>query len=278
MQMQAWRQIFQQTAGRTARLLAMLLSLWLAAPAQALQWDLTNPFPDGPLAGVARGVTLSGELLPGDTGKLVQWMQRQPADAWHSLGRMELKITGGDTREALLLADTLAPLYPHIVAAGSSCTGPCALVWLSGAWRMVAGGRIGLRAVPPATPPDSSANRPADAPPAFDTLPSQLRSFALKQGLPLPLTERWLSGSSGQVYWLSEQDINATGTWPPYYYAKLRAKCPALAGTEESFHALRRCAARLVISQKAFAFDKLMTGVDDAWWNENRSLLKSAPR
>ncbi|GAB3482964.1 hypothetical protein GCM10011496_09550 [Polaromonas eurypsychrophila] len=258
--------------------MAVLLPLLLHPWAQALQWDLSNPFPNDPLAGVARGITLSGELLPGDTGKLVQWMQARPADAWHSLGRVELKITGGDTREALLLADTLAPLYPYTVAAGSSCTGPCALVWLAGAWRMLTEGRIGLRAVPPAALADSNANRPADAPSAFDLLPSQLRSYALKQGLPLPFTERWLSGSSGEVYWLSEQDINATGTWPPYYYARLRAKCPALAATEESFHALRRCAARLVISQKAFAFDKLMAGVDDAWWNENRDVFKSAPR
>ncbi|WP_395055480.1 hypothetical protein [Polaromonas sp.] len=256
----------------------MLLPLLLHTPVQALQWNLSNPFPDGPLAGVARTVTLSGELLPGDTGKLVQWMQRQPASAWHSLGRVELNITGGDTREALLLADTLAPLYPHMVVTGNSCTGPCALVWLSGAWRMLAGGKLGLQAVPPAPPADSGTSRPADAPPAFDTLPSQLRVYALKQGLPLLFTERWLTGSGGQMYWLSEQDVNATGTWPPYYYEKLRAKCPALATTEESFHALRRCAARLVISQKAFAFDKLMTGVDDTWWNENRDVFKSAPR
>lgn len=278
MQKRRERQPVRCRIGSPARLLALLLPLWLASPVQALQWELTNPFPDGPLAGVARGITLSGELLPGDTDRLLQWMRSTPAGAWHSLGRVELNITGGEIREALLLADTLAPLYPYIVAAGSSCTDPCALVWLSGAWRMVARGRIGLRAVPPATRADSSASRPVDAPPPFDPLPSQLRSYALKQGLPLPFTERWLSGSSGQLYWLSERDINATGTWPPYYYEKLRAKCPALSSTEESFHALRRCAARLVISQKAFAFDKLMAGVNDAWWNENRDVFKNAPR
>jgi hypothetical protein len=259
-----------------ARLLGLLLPLWLAAPVQALQWDLSNPFPDGPLAGVARGVTLSGELLPGDTGKLVQWMKGRPADAWHSLGRVELKITGGDTREALLLAETLVSLYPHMVA-GSDCAGACAIVWLAGAWRVLPKGRVGIEKPPPLVPAASAAVA-ADAPPPYDPLPDQLRGYLMKQGMPPLLVEQVLTAGAGTVYWLSEKDINTIGVWPPYYFEKLRVNCPLLLSNNEAFHTLRRCAARLVVSQKAFALDRLLAGVSDPWWNENRDVFKNAPR
>ena len=249
--------------------------LW-APWAHALELQYTHPFADGALAGVARSLTISGELQPGDTAKLVQWMRRKPADAWHGLGRVALSITGGDHTEALLLAETLANLYPFMVAS-TDCVGPCAIVWLSGAWRLLPQGRIGLRK-PVATVGASSKARPGDAPPAYDPFPARLRNYLSRQGLPSPLHERLLSDRDDPVYWLSEQDINATGTWPPYYYEKLHAKCPRLAATEESFHALRRCAARLMISQKAFAFDKLLAGVNDPWWNENKDLFFNAPR
>ena len=48
-------------------LLPLLLGSLLALPdAHALEFSYGNPFPDGPLAGVARSLTISGELLPGE--------------------------------------------------------------------------------------------------------------------------------------------------------------------------------------------------------------------
>ncbi|MEO8021776.1 hypothetical protein [Polaromonas sp.] len=249
--------------------------LLLCAPcAQALEFSYSNPFPDGPLAGVARSLTISGELVTGDTARLVALMQKKPADAWHALGRVELAITGGDSTEALLLADTLAPLYPHMVAT-ADCAGACATVWLSGAWRLLPGGRIGLQK--PVPKPVANTG-PRDAPPPYDMETDQLRLYLLKQGLPSAVYQRWMAERSGPVYWLSGQEVNATGIWPPYYYQKLQAQCPALGASDESYHVLRRCAARLVISQKAFAFDKLLAGVDDPWWNDNKDVLRNAPR
>ncbi|MDI1236316.1 MAG: hypothetical protein PSV26_02400 [Polaromonas sp.] len=242
----------------------MLLLLLLGALpcAHALEFSYGNPFPDGPLAGVARSLRISGELVPGDTARLTELMRRKPADAWHALGRVELAISGGDTTEALLLADTLATLYPHTVAT-TDCAGACALVWLAGAWRLLPAGRIGLQQAPASAP---------------DKTPTDLRNYLLKQGLPASVYQRWMASRSQGVFWLSGQEVNTTGTWPPYYYQKLSARCPPLDSTDESFHAVRRCAARLVISQKAFAFDKLLEGVNDPWWNDNRDLLRDAPR
>jgi hypothetical protein len=245
-------------------LLLPLLGCLLALPgAHALEFRYGNPFPDGPLAGVARSLKISGELMPGDTARLTELVRRQPADAWHALGRVELAISGGDTTEALLLADTLAVLYPHTVTT-ADCAGACAIVWLAGAWRLLPEGRIGLQEAPGAGPGKTPTDR--------------LRNYLFKQGLPAPVYERWLASRTQGVYWLSGQDVNTIGTWPPYYFEKLSARCPPLDATDASFHAVRRCAARLVISQKAFAFDKLLEGVNDPWWNDNRDLLRDAPR
>lgn len=276
MQIRRWLLTRWQRAARTARLGPALLALLLAPCACALEFHYVNPVTDGPLAGVARGLRISGEVMPGDSARLIESMRRQPADAWYGLGRVELAISGGDQHEALMLADTLAPLYP-ITVTTADCAGACVIVWLSGAWRLLPQGRIGLQQQ---LAPVASGNQPSpgDAPPAYDPLPAKLRSYLAKQGLPSQLYERWVAGSGGAVDWLSEQDINTIGTWPPYYYEKLAARCPRLAPTEESFHALRRCAARLVISQKAFAFDKLLAGVNNPWWNESKDLLMSAPR
>ncbi len=263
-----WRQM-----GRIACTLGALL---MAAGAQALEFQYINPFTEGPQAGIARGLKISGQVMPGDSAKLIQLFKRKPADAWSGLGRVELAISGGDDNEALQLAETLAPLYPYMVAT-SDCAGPCAIVWLSGAWRLVPKGRIGLQK-PPAILTASAPPRPGDAPPAFDVLGARLRSYLVKQGLPPQLYERGYVENSDQVYWLSDEDINTTGTWPPYYFEKLHPKCPKLNNNEESFHALRRCAARLVISQKAFALDALLKGVNDPWWNDNKDLFFNAPR
>lgn len=277
---QRWLRIFSALAGAASRcrggLLWLLLCLLAVPCAHALEFQYNNPLAEGALAGVARGLTISGALAPGDTAKLLALIRRQPADAWFGLGRVELAISGGDAKEALLLAETLAPLYPYMVT-HTDCAGPCAIVWLSGAWRLLPKGKIGLQQ-PAATVDASSKSGPADAPPPYDPLPARLRSYFLAQGLPAQLYDRSASDNSGQVYWLSEQDINATGTWPPYYYDKLHAQCPRLAAGEESFHALRRCAARLVIRQKALAFDKLLAGVNDPWWNESKDLFFNAPR
>ncbi|HYW58416.1 MAG TPA: hypothetical protein VE934_15775 [Polaromonas sp.] len=248
----------------------------MAPGAQALEFQYTNPFTEGPQAGVARGLRISGQVMQGDTARLIQLFKRKPADAWSALGRVELAISGGDHTEALQLAETLAPLYPYVVAT-TDCAGPCALVWLSGAWRLVPRGRIGLQK-PPAVSTANAVPRPGDAPPAFDVQAARLRSYLVKQGLPSQLYERGYVENSDQVYWLSEEDTNATGTWPPYYFEKLHPKCPKLNESEESFHALRRCAARLVISQKAFALDALLKGVNDPWWNDNKDLFFNAPR
>lgn len=253
------------------RLLA-LTTLKLASCAHALEFEYLPGRPGGP----ARGMTLRGAVAPGDTAKLVALMQRQPEDAWSALGRIELNISGGDTREALLLAETLVGLYPHMVTA-SNCAGACAIVWLAGAWRVLPKGKIGLEKPPPSLPAAGAA-RAADAPPPYDPLPDQLRSYLVKQGVPPLLVEQVLASSTGTVSWLSEKDINTTGAWPPYYYEKLQASCPLLLQNNEAFHALRRCAARLVVSQKAFALDRLLDGVNDPWWNENREVFKNAPR
>lgn len=268
MLMPRWLQTLWHRAGETARGSRVrrpgwLLSLLFAPCAQALEFQYSHPFPDGPLAGVARSITISGDVVPGDTDRLIELMRRKPADAWHGLGRVELAISGGDTGEALLLADTLAVLYPHTVAT-ADCAGACAIVWLSGAWRLLPTGRIGLQQPPPLPPDDPRADR--------------LRTYLFRQGLPAPVYGRWQATRADRVYWLSGQEINATGIWPPYYFQKLAAKCPPLDATDESFHAMRRCAARLVISQKAFALDKLLEGVNDPWWNENKDLLRDAPR
>lgn len=251
-----------------------MLFLLCVPCAHALEFSYGNPFPDGPLAGVARTLTISGEVVSGDTGRLVALMQRKPVDAWHALGRVELAITGGDSMEALRLAETLAVLYPHTVAMGA-CAGACATVWLSGAWRLLPSGRIGLQK-PGLAPAVNTGSK--DAPPPFDMHADQLRHYLLKQGLPPAVYQRWMAEGGDKVYWLSGPEVNATGIWPPYYYQRLSARCPPLDASDESYHALRRCAARLVISHKAFAFDKLMAGVDDPWWSGNKDVLRNAPR
>ena len=247
-----------------SRLGCLLVLLVLAPSAQALEFRYTNPFPEGPLAGVARGLTISGDLLPGDTDRLIDLIRRKPADAWHGLGRVDLAISGGDEKEALRLADTLAELYPYIVVS-SDCTGACAIAWLSGAWRLLPDGRIGLQ-------------KPLAPPPGYEVQADKLRNYLFKQGVPRQSYERWMALRNNSVYWLSGPEINSTGTWPPYYFEKLAARCPRLDASDESFHALRRCAARLVISQKAFAFDRLLAGVNDPWWNENKDVFFNAPR
>lgn len=255
--------------------LSLLVTLLAVPCAHALEFQYNNPFPSGPLAGTARGLTLSGEVRPGDAARLSALMQRKPADAWYALGRVEVAVTGGDVAEALQLAELLAPLYPHTVATGD-CAGACAIVWLSGAWRLLPAGRIGLQKPDPDTAAAGSA--PPDAPPAYDTRVDRLREYLLKQGLPLPVYQRWADSRGSQTYWLSTPEVNATGTWPPYYYDKLKPRCPLLDATEEGYHALRRCAGRLVISQKAFAFDKLLAGANDAWWRDSKEDLLNAPR
>jgi len=260
----------------------LLLAQWvvlassLGMPfAHALEFQYTNPFPDGSLAGAARGLTLSGEVRPGDATRLAALIQRKPVDAWYALGRVEVAITGGDITEALLLAELLAPLYPHTVATGD-CAGACAVVWLSGAWRLLPAGRVGLQKPAPDTA--VRGNAPPDAPPAYDMRMDRLREYLLKQGLPLQVYQRWTDARGSQTHWLSVPEVNTTGAWPPYYYDKLKARCPLLDASEEGYHALRRCAGRLVISQKAFAFDKLLVGTDDVWWRNSREDLLNAPR
>ena len=282
MLIQRWLKTLCCRAGQTARShrmsqwLYLLPLLMLASFAQALEIRYSNPFPDGPLAGVARAMTLSGEVLAGDTDKLIELIRRKPADAWHALGRVELEISGGDPGEALRLADALAGLYPYVVTRGD-CAGACAIAWMSGAWRVLPSGRIGLQQIA-ATPFAAGRAAPVDAPPPFDLLADRLRSYLIKQGLPAASYERLAATRGNAVYWLSGQEINAMGTWPPYYFQKLHAQCPQLEASEESFHALRRCAARLVISQKAFAFDKLLAGVNDSWWNDNKDVFLNVQR
>lgn len=278
MQIQRWLQTHWHPSGATGRrawMLPLVIALLFAPVAQALEVRYSNPFPDGPLAGVARVMTFSGEVVPGDTDRLIELIRRKPVDAWHALGRVELEISGGDPGEALRLADTLAELYPHLVAS-SDCAGACATVWLSGAWRLLPSGRIGLQK--PAKPVAEARAKATESPPPYDLQADRLRNYLIKQGLPASAYERWSATRSDRVYWLSAPEINSIGTWPPYYYQKLSARCPPLDGGDDSFHALRRCAARLVISQKAFAFDKLLAGVNDPWWNENKDVFLSAPR
>ena len=279
MQTAGWLAFFStyQAAARTGFRRCLLLAVLLFfCRAQALEIEYQNRFPDGPMAGIARGLKLSGEIRPGDSARLTAMLRRQPADAWHGMGRVELAISGGDQAEALLLAETLVGLYPLMVV-HRDCPGACAIVWLAGAWRLVPRGRIGLQTAP-AKPVASGATGPVDAPPPYDELAEKLRNYFSKQGLPSQVYARWQAERSSQVFWLSVQDINSTGTWPPYYYDKLHARGPQVAASDESFHDLRRCVARLVISQKAFSFDALLAGVNNVWWNENKELFRNAPR
>jgi ATP-dependent protease ClpP protease subunit len=249
--------------------LLILVLLFFIGHVNAMEFEYSKRFPESAdeSSNVAQRAHFSGPIVRGDYNKFVEFVRRNPNDALHGLEKIDLDSSGGDVREAMLLANALTSLYPNmIVGSGSSCASACVLLWLSGAWHIAPdNGKIGLHR------PIFASNyykklSIKDSQREYDKLSVNFLNFISKQGLPNSLSEKLMATSSDEIYWLSSKDISLIGLWPPYYAEKLIANCPKLDETMASMKAVNICEKRITYNERVNNIDKLINGSNDPTW------------
>jgi hypothetical protein len=121
------------------RLLVALAVLLAPLPAEAMQFRLVKS--DGQVA-----VLATGEIVPGDAGRLAAALQHVPRDR-HGTKELLISSIGGVVAEAWAMADVIGEVgVTTIVPAGSLCASACAsVVFVAGKYHTIEkGGQLAI--------------------------------------------------------------------------------------------------------------------------------------
>jgi hypothetical protein len=237
----------------------------------SMEFEYTSRFSgQSSLTGTANQITMSGPIVSGDTKRFLEFIQQNPKDSWFGLKRIRLDSPGGDVLEAMKLANVLTDLYPSIwVSQGKKCASSCLLLWLAGASRgFDSAGSVGMHRPRFSKEYEKSLSL-KEYQKRYQLMSDNFKTFVRRQGLPESLYERLVATSSDNVYWLTEDDWQLVGTWPPYYAEKLLSTCGPIPNGSVAEH--NKCEAGLTVREKAEAFDRIVGDRKDAWWAAARA-------
>ena len=210
-------------------------------------------------------IKLSGKIEPGDYKMVLRLLTPgTPITLWAHVYGFELDSPGGDVREAMLIADALRDIYPHIRVKGT-CASSCVLLYLAGAARSVKpGSRVGIHR--PFFPKEYFTSLKASAAEQrYSEMEKSFREYVLHQGLPPSLYEKLLATPSTEVYWLNRDELLLVGEFPPFYQELMEARCNtknALAkpGDTDGFW---KCYAKMKAELIVSSHEKLLTRLRD---------------
>lgn len=172
-------------------------------------------------------MTMRGEIEPGDARRFAQFVLAGRDRFIEHGGRVVFVIDGGDVPEALRIGELLREALVEAWlpdAASSRCVSSCFFMYAHSASRSAVADSVGLHR--PYYDPDALAKAsPAAVRASYENLAAQLRTRMEQLSVPVALVERMFGLPSGEVYWLSQQDLEALGRRQVWFDDFLAARC-----------------------------------------------------
>jgi hypothetical protein len=175
-------------------------------------------------------MTMRGEVQPGDADRFAQFVAASRERFIEHGARVVFAVDGGDVLEALrigeLLRDALVEAWlPE--AASSRCISSCFFMYAYSASRSAVAESVGLHR--PYYDSEALAKAsPAAVRASYESLAAQLRGRMEQLSVPVALVERMFGLPAGEVYWLSQQDLEALGRRQAWFEDYLAARCGRL--------------------------------------------------
>jgi hypothetical protein len=245
--------------------------------------------------GIPKKTKITGDIQVGDYEKFIAFIKKPSPttgfpDAMFSLSRIELSGTSGSFTEAIKIASLLKKFNP-LVDVEETCSGPCFLLWLSGAQRHVGlkslevggapSGRIGVNGAV-LTSTESQQVKADHLDEVVKNLGLSYRTFTLEQGLPASVLDRLSALAVADTLWLKAQDLQLIGSSPPHFAEKVRATCYGMESqvkeseTDTGLKVLARCVNGLNLNEQIVAVDAVLGPEKPSGWDfYKRRLLET---
>lgn len=184
-------------------------------------------------------INLEGDIVAGDAERLVKtFLDVKPVAGTYFIypNALVLSSRGGDVIESIRLASVVRALglSSAVAAEGKgSCASSCFLVFLAGTPRSATGidtlrrqgvkgnlGPLGVHRPYLSHVQHGSAGAKRQA-----AVMSQMAEYLRKESVPQALIDKMMTHPSNDMYWLSEADLSALGTYTPGVEEQLIANC-----------------------------------------------------
>lgn len=205
-----------------------LTALFFCSPALGAEISYIdyNPVTKEKLPGGPGILLFSGEIVPGDYGRLLAKIA-DTQDAFFTTSEIVLASDGGDVPEAIKIAKLVKSIYATaVVAPGTGrCVSACFLIYAAANERQSDNERlIGIHR-PYIVDQQLASMSPLEAERAQTKVLRQARDFLEANNVPEYLIEEMFRRSSKDVYWLSADDLERLGFQSPWFNQYLVAKC-----------------------------------------------------
>lgn len=224
---------WEQSERRSSRIklwIATCVSALMFTPAVALALEISfgQTTPRGcQLAKPA--LVLSGEIIPGDYDRLVDWIRANPDVFLRGDLSVVPDSSGGSISEAIKIAELLERSLAGVWLA-ASCENPpfCG----SACFALVVGAprRIILPMTVALHRPyfSATAYRAMDVHSArgqYEEMVAAFKDWLVRRHVPSTLVEAMMTKSSREMYWLTEDDVRALGDAAPWFEELVIARC-----------------------------------------------------
>jgi hypothetical protein len=175
----------------------------------------------GKYVGATGPLVLSGEIVPGDYGRLLSKIA-DDENRFLIQNKLVLASSEGDVGEAIKIGQFVKALYSAVTVGPMTgkCVGACFLIYAAASQRMTDGERlIGV----------SNLEQSAAA-----------RAFLRESAVPSTLVDEMLRLRPNEVYWLSALDEAHLGDQSPSFHQLLVTKCMWDENTEREVYAGKR--------------------------------------
>ena len=209
------------------RVLAWLIVLLsgAAAPAAEVFYMDRDTFsnrytgPVGPLV-------LSGEILPGDYGRLLDKIADDP-DRFLGLNKLILASSDGNATEAIKIARLVRALYTQVTVGPRTgrCVGACFLIFAAATERGTDGENLVGIHRPGLAGSEWTSLSTTEAALREDALQAPVRDFLRENEVPPELIARLFDRLPTDVYYLSESDETTLGSKSPAFRRSLAKNC-----------------------------------------------------
>ncbi len=199
----------------------LVLSALFFASSTASAMDFTFAQPGGD----KNILYMNGEINRGDYEKFRKFLLPNLDEFVAGNRVVMISSNGGDLIEALKIARIMRAMYLDISVPRDGCASSCFFLYLSGIHRTALIEKsLGIHRAY-FDPTYFSGLSPSDADHNQAELSKIVKQYLEDYSVPGYLIDRMNRTSSGEIYWLSELDIEALGDWPPWYEEMLIAKC-----------------------------------------------------
>jgi hypothetical protein len=230
--------------GRAATLLFICLSAMALPCARALAAEIfymdrdafSNAYvgPVGPLV-------LSGEIAPGDYGRLLSKIAEDP-NRFLEQNKLILGSAQGNAEEAMKIAGLVKSLYTAVSVGPLTgrCAGACFLIYAAAAERGTDGEHL-LGVSRPGLAESQWASMPTpEAALLEDGMQASVRTFLDDNQVPPDIVEEMFARPPTDISWLSEQQENALTPKAPWFAKFLADKCGWSEGFERAVYQGKR--------------------------------------